>query len=101
MVLIDRELQPTPIWEFEAEVMILHHATTIRPNYQAVIHCGVIRQSAKVVEIDSDYLRLNDKGTIRFRFMHRPEYVKKGTTILFREGRTKGLGVISRIFTPP
>ena len=98
MVLIDREIQPTPVWEFEAEVMILHHATTIKPNYQAVVHCGVIRQSAKVIEIDSDYLRLNDKGTIRFRFCHRPEFVKKGTTILFREGRTKGLGVISRIF---
>ena len=30
--------------------------------------------------------------------MYRPEYLKVGTTILFREGRTKGLGVVSRIF---
>ena len=29
--------------DFEAEVVILHHATTIKPNYQAVVHCGVIR----------------------------------------------------------
>ena len=57
MVLIDREAQPQPIYDFEAEVVILHHATSIRPNYQAVIHCGVIRQAAKVVEIDNEYLR--------------------------------------------
>lgn len=30
--------------------------------------------------------------------MYRPEYLKVGTTILFREGRTKGLGVVSRVF---
>ena len=30
--------------------------------------------------------------------MYRPEYLKIGTTILFREGRTKGLGVVSRVF---
>lgn len=32
--------------------------------------------------------------------MYRPEFVKEGTTILFREGRTKGLGVITRVFLP-
>ena len=43
MVLIDKDVRPQPIYDFEAEVVILHHATSIRPNYQAVIHCGVIR----------------------------------------------------------
>ena len=43
-------------------------------------------------------MRTGDKGFIKFRFMYRPEYLKVGTTILFREGRTKGLGVVSRIF---
>jgi hypothetical protein len=32
--------------------------------------------------------------------MYRPEYLKVGTTVLFREGRTKGLGVVSKIFPP-
>jgi GTPase len=100
MVLIDKDMNPTPIFDFEAEVVILHHATTIKPNYQAVIHCGVIRQAAKVIEMDHDLLRTGDKGLIRFRYMYRPEYLKVGTTVLFREGRTKGLGVVSRIFAP-
>ena len=44
-------------------------------------------------------MRNQDKGFIKFRFMYRPEFLKIGTTILFREGRTKGLGVVSRVFT--
>jgi GTPase len=45
--------------------------------------------------MDTDLLRTGDKGLIRFRYMYRPEYLKPGTTVLFREGRTKGLGVVS------
>jgi hypothetical protein len=48
--------------------------------------------------MNKDLMRTGDKGFIKFRFMYRPEYLKLGTTILFREGRTKGLGVVSRIF---
>jgi GTPase len=47
--------------------------------------------------MDRELLRAGDKGTIRFRFMYHPEYLKEGTTILFREGRTKGLGVVSKV----
>ena len=95
--MLDKNVTPQSIFEFEAEVVILHHATTIKPNYQAVIHCGVIRQAAKVVDMNKDLLRTGDKGHIKFRFMYRPEYLKIGTTILFREGRTKGLGVVSSV----
>ena len=97
MILIDKNTSPQIIYDFEAEVIILHHATTIKPNYQAVIHCGVIRQAAKVVEMNKDLLRTGDKGHIKFRFMYRPEYLKVGTTILFREGKTKGLGIVSSV----
>lgn len=65
-----------------------------------MIHCGVIRQAAKVVEMDRELLRAGDKGIIRFRFMYHPEHLKEGTTILFREGRTKGLGVVSKVHKP-
>jgi len=43
MIMLDKATEPMAIHDFEAEVKILHHATTIKPNYQAVIHCGVIR----------------------------------------------------------
>ena len=97
MLLVDESLCPETAWEFEAEVVILHTATTIRPNYEPVIHCGVIRQAAKVISINSEVLRSGDKGLVKFRFMFSPELIHPGSTILFREGRTKGLGVISRV----
>lgn len=50
--------------------------------------------------MNKDLMRTGDKGHIKFRFMYRPEYLKPGTTILFREGRTKGLGVVSSVMPP-
>jgi GTPase len=29
--------------------------------------------------------------------MYRPEFLKEGQTILFREGKTKGLGIITKV----
>jgi len=98
MVLLDKDGDHKSSWEFEAEVMILHHATTIKENYQSVIHCGVIRQTATVVSMSKDLLRTGDKGLIRFKFIKSPEYLHLGSSILFREGRTRGLGQISNIF---
>mmetsp|Transcript_34584 Transcript_34584/g.39179 ORF Transcript_34584/g.39179 Transcript_34584/m.39179 type:complete len:501 (+) Transcript_34584:168-1670(+) len=98
MILVDKAVDPKAAWEFSCEVVILHHATTIKENYQAVIHCGVIRQAAKVVEMSKETLRTGDKGLVRFRFMYYPEYLHEGMTVLFREGRTKGLGAISTIY---
>ena len=40
-----------PCREFEANVIILHHSTTICCGYQPVVHCGVLRQSAEMIEI--------------------------------------------------
>ena len=97
MILADKSMNPRAIWEFSAEVMILHHATMIQKNYQAVVHCGVIRQTAEVAEMDKEYLKTGDKGTIRFRFLYRPEYLNTGMSLLFLEGRTKGLGKVSSV----
>ena len=36
MVLISEKLNPIPSWEFEAEILVLHHPTTISVNYQAM-----------------------------------------------------------------
>ena len=98
MVLIDKDLCPETVWEFEAEVVILHHATTIRPQYQPIIHCGVVRQAASVIEMSNELLRSGDKGIIKFRFAYHPEILHSGMQILFREGRTKGLGEVRKIF---
>jgi GTPase len=97
MVLVDKEANLRPCWEFEAEVVILHHATLIKPKYQAVIHCGVVRQTAIVVSMSCDLLRTGDRGIVRFRFIKSPECLHEGATVLFREGRTRGVGQIKRL----
>jgi GTPase len=33
MILVDKEAEPVPIFDFEAEVVILHHAALIKSNY--------------------------------------------------------------------
>ena len=76
---------------------MLYHSTTIGLNYQAVIHCGVAQQTAKLISLDRDFIRTGDKAKARFRFMYWPEYVKEGSRLIFREGRTKGIGRIARI----
>jgi GTPase len=85
-------------WEFEAEVLVLYHSTTIKENYQPVIHCSCVRQCAKIIKMNSESLRTGDKATVKFRFMFRPEYIRQGERLIFREGRTKGLGIISKVF---
>lgn len=102
MVIIDEE---KCISEFQADIMILHHPTTVKHNYQPIIHCGSIKQSAKIFDI-KDYnnsnlsiecLRSGDKAKVMFRFMFHPEYLEKNSIVVFREGKTKGYGKISEI----
>lgn len=46
MVLVAEAAQPRATWEFDADIAILTHATTIQPRYQAVIHCEIVRQAS-------------------------------------------------------
>ena len=51
MVIISQEKKPEPVTEFEAELQVLHHSTTIKPNYEGVMHCGTIQQTVTLVKI--------------------------------------------------
>jgi GTPase len=97
MMLVGKDAKPESVWEFTAELVILHNPTLIKKNYQAVIHCGVIRQAAKIVNMSKPHLMMGDKGYVHFKFMYRPEYLKEGSALMMREGRTKGLGTVCSI----
>lgn len=97
MVMVDKQVKPQACWEFEAEVLVLHHPTTISTKYQAMVHCGSMRQTATIIHMDKDHLRTGDKAMVRFRFIKQPEFVKPDTRMIFREGRTKAVGTIQRI----
>ena len=83
--------------EFVAEVLILSHATTIKTKYQAMLHVGPVSQTCAIIDIDRGYIRTGDRAMVAFRFVQRPEYLAVGDRILFREGRTKGLGIVKSL----
>lgn len=97
MVMVSPKLQPQATWEFEAEILVLHHPTTISPRYQAMVHCGSIRQTATILTMNKDCLRTGDKAAVHFRFIKTPEYLHCDTKLVFREGRTKAVGTITRL----
>lgn len=103
MVLISSALDPKGCWEFEADMLVLHHPTTISPKYQAMVHCGSVRQTATILSMSKDCLRTGDKAAVRFRFIKNPEYLRAGQRLVFREGRTKAVGNITGFvpYTPP
>lgn len=82
MVLVSPSLNPVACWEFEGEILVLHHPTTISARYQAMgktcnvvtasykgaiiltvflVHCGSIRQTASIVSMSTDCLRTGDR----------------------------------------
>ena len=97
----DNNTLPKVYREFIAEVLILSHATTIKTKYQAMLHVGPVSQTCAIIDIDRSYIRTGDRALVAFRFMQRPEYLTVGDRILFREGRTKGLGIVKSVGYDP
>lgn len=62
-----------------------------------MLHVGPISQTCAIIDIDRAFIRTGDRATVAFRFVQRPEYLAVGDRILFREGRTKGLGIVKSV----
>ncbi|CAE6406375.1 unnamed protein product [Rhizoctonia solani] len=101
MVLVARtDHPPHAARRFLGQVLILYHNTTMQIGYQAMLHCGAIRQTVRIISITDHaqgVLRTGDRATVEFEFISTPEYIKEGMKLLFREGKTKGLGVITKV----
>ena len=48
--------------------------------------------------MSEECLRTGDKAVVHFRFIKHPEYLKSGQRLVFREGRTKAVGNVLRVF---
>lgn len=86
---------------FQATVLILYHATAIFPGFQTTVHVGNVRQTCVIegiMDAKDRGLQTNDTASVLFRFVSHPEYLHVGMQLLFREGRTKGIGTITQIF---
>ncbi|WP_336327178.1 GTPBP1 family GTP-binding protein [Halovenus sp. HT40] len=94
MALLPRDSDPDPIREFEAEVMVLNHPTTIGDGYEPVIHLETVSEAAAIYPEDGQLLP-GDSGTATVRFKFRPYLVEEGQRFVFREGQSKGVGTVS------
>jgi len=100
MYLLESNTTPSAVLSFEAEVVVFyHHGTTIKVGYQPIINVNCVRQAAKVVTIDKEVIRAGDRANILFQFMYHPEHLQEGSRFIFREGRTKGIGRITKLMT--
>lgn len=97
MVLIESQNIKNSYREFSAIIKILHHPTTIKINYEPVIHCGSVSQSAKIFYIENELLRTGDSSLVKFRFKNRSEFIQENSQLIFREGKTKGVGRIINV----
>ncbi|CAD5122766.1 DgyrCDS11174 [Dimorphilus gyrociliatus] len=100
MVLVSPLIQPVSYWEFAADVLVLHHPTTIAVGYQAMVHVGPVRQTATITSMSIENMRTGDKSICRFKFIKNSEFLRKDTKLVFREGRTKAIGTITDLFVP-
>jgi GTPase len=87
MFLLSEECEPLAVRSFQAQVAITHHPTSIKIGYEPVVQCMMIKQVAKITEINNlREIRTGDKATVTFTFKYRPEYIKVGMRIFFKEG---------------
>ena len=79
VIIVDSEkLQKNICRRFKAEITILNHSTTISNNYQPVVHCGLVRQAARIKIIENlakdnkkkngNKLRTGNKAIVEFKF---------------------------------
>ena len=103
MVLItDNNELKLAVKKFKAEIYILHSPTTIKDGYQPFVHIEQVRQSVKMSNIinkeNDNILRTGDKATVDLEFIAKPEYIKPGMKLIFREGKIKAVGKIINIY---
>ncbi|CAH6421470.1 GTP-binding protein [uncultured virus] len=86
-------------YQFKAYIKVLNHSTTIANKYSPVIHCGTIRQTARIILEDNKLLRMKDEDSVEFRFIRNPEFLEPEMKFFFREGTTRGIGTVTKILS--
>ena len=114
MVLIDDldKWKKNIIKSFIAKITVLQHSTTIKNGYSPVIHCGPIRQTAKLEFLKSDdsvdesynstndiHIRSGDTKEVQFTFCHNYEFIEGNNIFFFMDGNTKGVGKIINLIS--
>lgn len=95
----DHDISEIPGHGLVTTVTTLQHSveTFHSPFSSSPVHCGSIRQTATILTMNKDCLRTGDKASVHFRFIKTPEYLHCDQKLVFREGRTKAVGTITKV----
>ena len=99
MVLIDdlEKWRQNIVRKFKAEITVLQHSTTIKTGYSPIIHCGPIRQTARLEFCSDDtetHIRSGDTQEVYLKYLSHPEFMEDDNTFFFMDGNTKGVGKV-------
>ncbi|CAL1531257.1 unnamed protein product [Lymnaea stagnalis] len=97
MVLLSPDAPLDCCMEFEADIYVLFHSKYITTNFQTTIHIGTVCQTGYITKIDREHIKTNEKARVTFSFKFKPEHIRVGARLLFRDGRSKGMGEVVRI----
>ena len=84
--------------KFQAKVKIFHHSTSILDGYQAFVNCGGVRGTVVFTNVENKVLRSGDEALVDMEFMKHLNYLEIGQKVLFREGTTRGVGQVVKIY---
>lgn len=82
---------------FLADVVVLNHPTRIAHGYEPVIHLETISEAVVLEPLEREFLAAGDRGKVKVTFKYAPHFVERGQRFVFREGRSKGIGVVTEI----
>jgi len=97
MILCDESIKPHAVKVFEADILVLSHPTRIANGYEPILHNNTISETVKLTLLDKKYLKSGDSGRVRMVFRYQPQFVQPGDKFVFREGKTKGIGTVTKI----
>jgi len=97
MIICHPDYKPQPVREFDADVAILVHPTTIKEGYECITHIETIAETTCFRPLGQEYLSAGDTGQVRMRFKYHPFAIHEGQKLIFREGKSKGVGTVTRI----
>jgi len=97
MVLVSPQASLSSCMRFEADVYVLFHNTSITVGFQTTIHIGTVCQTAVIRQMDRKEIKTNEKAKVTFELKFKPEHLREGSRLLFREGKSKGMGEVTKV----
>lgn len=96
--------KPVSVYKkFIAKVKIFQQVNNIKHDYQIFANCGMIREPVKfnkIRDMQGNEIHKLDNGCaveVEIEFCKNLNYLENGMQIVFREGLTRGFGVITQI----